>query len=206
MATGDTKLSICSDALVMLGEAPITTFEGTDVGTVCDRLYDDIKTSTLAMYPWSFSLKKIALTKGSTAPINEYRNQYKLPSDVYRISGVRAVFDSDQAGAVPMIGGWEVMGDVLMTNAETVVIDYQTDTEEYKLPKYFVQLLKYMLTWHFAETVTDQITKAEYWRNIATGTPADAMRGGFFRVACNIDGTTKQNEVISDFSLIQVRA
>lgn len=206
MASGDTKLSICSDALVMLGEAPITTFEGSDVGTVCDRLYDDIKTTTLAMYPWSFSLKKAKLTKASQAPVNEYKYQYPLPSDIYRISGVRAVFDSDKTGVTPIVGGWEVMGDVLLTNFETVVIDYQTDPEEYKLPKYFVQLLKYMLAWHFAETVTDQITKAEYWRTIAAGTPAESMRGGFFRTACNIDGTTKQNEVIGDFSLIQVRA
>ena len=62
-----------------------------------------------------------------------------------------------------------------------------------------------MLTWHIAETVTDQITKAEYWRQIAVGTVAENMRGGYFRVAANIDGGTKQNEVLTDYALVGVR-
>lgn len=205
MASGDTKLSICSDALIMLGEAPLASFDSSDASVVCDRLYEDIKVTTLAMYPWSFTLTKQKLTKASTSPVNEYKNQFRLPSDVYRISGVKAVFNSEQAGAAPMQGGWEILGDVLITNQEIIVIDYQRDVDESKLPKYFVQLLKYQLAWHFAETVTDQITKADYWRTIALGTTQENNRGGFFRTASNIDGSSKQNEVIQDFSLIQVR-
>ena len=38
MASGDTKLSICSDSLIMLGAAPLSSFsEGTDAAQVCDR-------------------------------------------------------------------------------------------------------------------------------------------------------------------------
>jgi len=204
MASGDTKLSICSDALIMLGEAPLTSFSGSDAGTVCDRLYDGIKISTLAMYPWSFTVTKLALSRG-TAPVNEYRYSYTLPTDLQRISGVRAVFNSSEVGAMPMQGGWEIQGNLLLSNEATIVIDYQFEPEEFQLPTYFVQLLKYMLAWHIAETVTDQITKAEYWRTIALGSPAENMRGGYFRVATNIDGSGKQNEAMSDFSLIQVR-
>ena len=43
MAAGDTKLTICNDALLMLGAAEMTSFtEGTDSAKICDRLYDDI--------------------------------------------------------------------------------------------------------------------------------------------------------------------
>ena len=204
MASGDTKLSICSDALIMLGESPLTSFSGTDAGVVCDRLYDDIKKMTLAMYPWSFTISKLQLSKG-TAPVNEYKYAYNLPTNLQRISGVRAVFNSAQVGAQPIQGGWEILGKTLITNQETIVIDFQVEPEEFDLPSYFVQLLKYMMTWHIAETVTDQITKAEYWRQIAIGTVAENMRGGYFRVAANIDGSTKQNEVFADYSLIGVR-
>jgi hypothetical protein len=204
MASGDTKLSICSDALIMLGESPLTSFSGTDAGVVCDRLYDDIKKMTLAMYPWSFTISKLQLSKG-TAPVNEYKYAYNLPTNLQRISGVRAVFNSAQVGAQPIQGGWEILGKTLITNQETIVIDFQVEPEEFDLPSYFVQLLKYMMTWHIAETVTDQITKAEYWRQIAVGTVAENMRGGYFRVAANIDGSTKQNEVFADYSLIGVR-
>ena len=204
MASGDTKLSICSDALIMLGESPLTSFSGTDAGVVCDRLYDDIKKMTLAMYPWSFTISKLQLSKG-TAPVNEYKYAYNLPTNLQRISGVRAVFNSAQVGAQPIQGGWEILGKTLITNQETIVIDFQVEPEDFDLPSYFVQLLKYMMTWHIAETVTDQITKAEYWRQIAVGTVAENMRGGYFRVAANIDGSTKQNEVFADYSLIGVR-
>ena len=40
MASGDTSLSICSDALLMLGASPISSFtEGTDEANVCNSLY-----------------------------------------------------------------------------------------------------------------------------------------------------------------------
>ena len=48
MATGDTDILICSDALLMLGASPISSFtEGTDEANTCDRLYPDIKIKTL---------------------------------------------------------------------------------------------------------------------------------------------------------------
>ena len=44
MAAGDTSLSICSDALLMLGARPISSFsEGTDESNICDRLYPNSK-------------------------------------------------------------------------------------------------------------------------------------------------------------------
>ena len=72
-------------------------------------------------------------------------------------------------------------------------------------PNYFVQLLVYMLAWHLAEPVTDQITKAEYWRGVALGSLTENGRGGYFRQACNIDGRGKPNYAIVDFPLTDVR-
>ena len=38
MAAGDTSLSICSDALILLGAAPISSFtEGSDAAQACDQ-------------------------------------------------------------------------------------------------------------------------------------------------------------------------
>jgi hypothetical protein len=48
MAAGDTSLSICSDALIMLGARPISSFnDGTDEATVADRLYHDVRDQIL---------------------------------------------------------------------------------------------------------------------------------------------------------------
>ena len=52
MAAGDTKLSICSDALIMLGATPLSSFTvGTDEAQVADRLYDDVRDTLLDAVP-----------------------------------------------------------------------------------------------------------------------------------------------------------
>lgn len=205
MASGDTKLSICSDSLIMLGAAPLSSFsEGTDSAQICDRLYDDMVDTVIAMYPWTFSFKKVQLARTTDTPVTEWKYEYQLPSDSIG-SGVRALFTTNSAGARPVNEGWEILEDKLLTNLETVYVDYQFKPSESVLPTYFIQLLKYWMAWHIAEPVTDQITKGEYFQSLAVGSPSENTRGGLFRVAVNIDGQNQPNQVIEDFDLISVR-
>lgn len=203
MAAGDTSLSICSDALLMLGANALSSFsEGTTAATVADRLYDDIRTTVLTAYPWAWTLKKVQLAQVVTAPINEWTYAYQLPTD--RIAAPRAVFYSAST-RVPVTSDFEIFGDKLYTNYPTVYIDYQYDPGEAAYPKYAVQLLKYYLAWHFAEPVTDQVSKAQYWQAIAIGSPAENGRGGFFRQATNIDAQANSSQAITSFDLVAVR-
>ena len=73
------------------------------------------------------------------------------------------------------------------------------------MPSYFVQMLVYQMAWHLAEPVTDQTTKSDYWKTVALGTPAENMRGGYFRQAINIDGAGQSKTVIADYLLTEVR-
>ncbi|HEY7804226.1 MAG TPA: hypothetical protein VIC30_07310 [Orrella sp.] len=204
MASGDTKLSICSDALIMLGASPLSSFtEGTDAAQICDRLYDDLKDSLVASYPWSWSFKKVQLARLTSTPVNEWKYNYSMPGD--RLAGFRAVFNSGQAGVRPIQAGWEILGDTLQTSEEQIFVDYQYSPQEFELPTYFVQLVKYAMAAEIAETVTDQITKAQYFEQKAFGTPGENRRGGYFRVAMNIDGASKPTEAFEDYSLISVR-
>ena len=82
MASGDTKLSICSDALIMLGASPLSSFsDGTDEAQVADRLYDDVRDTLLMQYPYSWTLKKVQLAQLLDTPINEWKYKYQLPGD-----------------------------------------------------------------------------------------------------------------------------
>lgn len=203
MAAGDTSLSICSDALIMLGANALSSFsEGTTAATVADRLYDDIRTTVLTSYPWAWTLKKVQLAQVVTAPINEWTYAYQLPTD--RIAAPRAVFYSSST-RVPVTSDFEIFGDKLYTNYPTIYIDYQYDPGESQYPKYFVQLLKYFLAWHFAEPVTDQVSKAQYWQGIAVGSPSENGRGGNFRQATNIDAQANSSQAITSFDLVAVR-
>ena len=187
----------------MLGANPLSSFsEGTTAATVADRLYDDIRTMVLTTYPWSWSLKKVQLAQVVTAPLNEWTYAYQLPSD--RVAAPRAVFFSAST-RVPVTSDFEIFGDKLYTNYPTVYIDYQYDPGESNYPKQVVQLLKYFLAWHFAEPVTDQVSKAQYWQAVAVGQPSENGRGGFFRQCTNVDAQANSSQAITYFDLVAVR-
>jgi surface antigen len=53
--------------------------------------------------------------------------------------------------------------------------------------------------------ITDQTEKAQYWQGVAIGSPEQNGRGGYTRIAMNMDGQGQPNFVIEDFPLIAVR-
>ena len=203
MAANDTGVSICSDALLLIGAKAISSFnDGTDESSVCDRLYPDIRDSTLVMYPWSFSMKKVQLAQLITTPTTVWRYEYQLPGD--KLANPRAVYNSPNPGS-PVQKDWEIQGDKLLTNLTSVYIDYQFSVPEYAMPQYFVQLLKYMVAWHIAETITEQQDKSAKWQRVATGDISENGRGGYFRTAAQIDGQNNPVRVIEDYTLVAVR-
>lgn len=203
MAAGDSALSVCSDALLMLGAKPISSFnEGTDEASVCDALYPNIRDQALMNYPWSFTFKKVQLARLVTTPTNEYKYEYQMPSD--RLGAPRAVYDSASVGA-HTVTNYRIMGTKLLTNEESVYVDYQYPVTESEMPVWFIQLLKYLTAWHISIPITDQVDKAQYWQSVAVGAPSENGRGGYMRTAMNIDGQNQPTNSIKDFSLIDVR-
>jgi hypothetical protein len=100
MASGDTDVSICSDACLLLGAGTISSFtDGYDKSTVCSRLYPDIRDTVLGMREWSFSVVKSVLARNVTAPINEWSYKYDLPGDLN--VGPIAAYNSSSSGATP---------------------------------------------------------------------------------------------------------
>jgi hypothetical protein len=154
------------------------------------------------MYPWSFSMKKVQLAQLITTPTTVWRYEYQLPGD--KLSNPRAVYNSANPGS-PVQKDWEIQGDKLLTNLTSVFIDYQFSVPEYAMPQYFVQLMKYMVAWHIAETITEQQDKSAKWQRVATGDVSENGRGGYFRAAAQIDGQNNPVRIIEDYSLIAVR-
>lgn len=208
MATGDTKLTICNDALLMLGAAEMTSFtEGTDSAKICDRLYDDLKKYILSIYPWSFAKKKVQLARISDTPTTEWLYAYALPSDM--IGTPKALFEDSTAGTRQSqeFELYNIDQQRLLANYETVYIDYVADIDESIFPEYFVYMLRHALAADFAEPLTDQISKADYFRALAFGSPAENGRGGLFRQCTQADAQGQRNQTLGNnsFDLIEVR-
>lgn len=209
MAAGDTDVKVCNKALLLLGAEAITSFsDGSPGAQACDTIYKEVKNSTLGMYRWSFTIAKTQLARDTATPNSEWRYQYRLPNDI--LNGVpEAVRTTGVAGAA-IFKDWEMNQaaggyPVLMTNATEIHIDYQRAVTEAVMPTYFITLLAYQMAWHLAEVITDQITKADYWRNIALGTINEGFRGGYFRQAASIDSGGQTPSVVGDYLLTEIR-
>ena len=210
MAAGDTNVSICTQALLLLGSDTIASFTDTtnDAAVVCNRIYETVKRQTLSMYPWSFALVKQELTRSTTVPVNEWAYQYDFPSTAISGTAVQ-VYNSSSTRILP-IQNYEIIytdsGPAIATSEEKIYIDFVSSViTEGLMPTYFVQLLVYMMAWHLAEPVTDQLDKSDYCRQIALGTAPENGRGGYFRQAMNVDGRGKPSYAIVDFPLTDVR-
>ncbi|MBI2798969.1 MAG: hypothetical protein HYX63_01580 [Gammaproteobacteria bacterium] len=83
------KVSICSNALLMLGVNPIASFDEDSQGAVlASNLWEDVKNATLRSHPWNCATKRVSLAPESTTPAYEWPYSYLLPGDWLRTLSV----------------------------------------------------------------------------------------------------------------------
>ena len=82
-------------------------------------------------------------------------------------------------------------------------IDYQKAISEGAMPKYFCIIsLPSCLAF---SSCTDQVTKSQYWRQVAIGMDSESGRGGYLRQAMNIDASGQNNSIIGQYMLTRGR-
>lgn len=80
-----TRVSICSNALLMLGDTTINAMdEGTPRARIASNLYDSTRDSLLRSHPWNCAVKRVILAPETTAPAFDYSAQFLLPGDWLR--------------------------------------------------------------------------------------------------------------------------
>ncbi len=202
MAASLTSVKLCNRALLRLGEPAIESFEGSDLGSTCEEIYADVIGSILAEHPWRFTMAKKRLAQLSTAPANEWRYAYQLPSDMNQ--GPYTVFSSEETSAHP-VADWEIFGDTLMTDHELIVIDYQKAVSESLFPEWFGHLVVLALAAALAPIVTDSSSIAQEYFQRAYGSPGQNRRGGYFGTAVQIDSASNPNDALIANDLIIAR-
>lgn len=186
MPATNSKVGLCSEALLMLGSRSITDLDAADdKSAICKKLYETVVANLLSARTWRFTLRKVQLSRLVATPTNGWTYQFQLPSAM--LSGPWAVYNSTQAGARALTA-YEIFEDKLYSNELVIVIDYQAEPDVSKFPAAFRTLVVYALAAIFAPTpICEHPELAALYDRMAFGGPADDRQGGQFRIAANAD-------------------
>lgn len=88
--TAASSVSICSNALLMVGGQTINSLTGdlSDRERLCANLYPLMRDYMLAAHPWNCCRKRVLLNPDATGPSFGWQFAYTLPADFTRIHGL----------------------------------------------------------------------------------------------------------------------
>lgn len=111
-----TDVSICSNALLMLGAQPINALsEASDRARLASNLLESVRDSVLRSHPWNCAIARVALAPDTAAPAFDWDYQFTLPGDCLRVLSV---------GLDGLADDYQVEGRRLMCNANPAYLRY----------------------------------------------------------------------------------
>lgn len=79
------SVSVCSNALVMLGGAPFSSFEESKPHVrIAANLYPTVRDDILRLHPWNCATDRVILAPMSGVPPFDFAHQFQLPGDWLR--------------------------------------------------------------------------------------------------------------------------
>ena len=151
-----TKIGLISNALILIGDLPITSLSGNSrAETVAKNLYDNIVQMELTKHRWGFARRKAQLALTTETPIgNEYQNVYQLPTDMLVLIKLDPAIQ------------YRIYGDKVYANASgPLYCDYIANVDEQHWPVYFAKMIEYALGMDFAPSIRDSAASMELVSN-----------------------------------------
>lgn len=183
MATS--AVSICSNALILLGDNPISSFQDPGAGAqTASNLYESSYINLLSMHRWRFATKKARLSRLTSSPLNEWQYQFQIPSDNVAIITVYPNTD------------YELYEDKLYANSSSIEIDYIYRVNESQLPLWFAKTMEFYLAMQFAIPVTGNSTRLGEMEQLWTQQ---------LKSSKNIDSTIRPNAGVFDSPFTSIR-
>lgn len=193
-------ITICSNALVLLGAGAISSFEEGPAAAAAAQLYPGVRDSLLSKHPWRFAAATARLNRLATAP-DFWRHAFKLPADCLVLRALRRSADPD----APRIDFFARQGEDVTANEEDIWASYTRRVPEAVFPAYFSQLLTYAMAAELALPVTDSGSLEGRWTTRAFGNPGDGGMGGEFATARRVDAQQQPSDPLRDDTLVAVR-
>lgn len=157
-------ISICSNALILIGHNPISSFDEEGIGAqVSKNFYETTYRAKLNEYNWNFAKKQVVLTKLATAPLNDRQKySYQLPTDHIRTITVYPHSD------------YTIVKDKIYSDIDNLELDYIYRVDESFLTPLYREALETYFASKFAIPVTENSTNAQLYDGVAARTFAKA--------------------------------
>ena len=198
------EVSVFSQALVRLGDDPISSFSELAPGLA--DLYPQIKENVETSHPWRFNtVKSQLLARTLTTPPTQYKYAYQLPPDM--LTGLpRTVWNSPfNQGRSSQFTDFNIFEDKLLTSAEQILMDYQIKKVTDNFPPHVTELTIRAVMAVIAFAITDQQNVVDAAQLSAWGRPEDEGKGGYSKVARRIDSQGHPSQAILNYPLTAVR-
>jgi len=187
MSTSD--VSICSNALLLLGDKPIDSFlVENDRTRLVANLYQSKRDKVLRLHPWNCATKRVILSPDVDAPAFDWAYQFTLPDDWLRTLsvGLDGIADDYAQEGRKILMNWNVCylryifkNDVEAT-WDAILIDAMT------------QVMVAALTYPITKSTTKQATEEEIVKMV-------------LKTARAVDGQEAPPETLGDFPLLSSR-
>lgn len=163
-----TKVGIINNALVRLGQAPISSLSDPKAEAIAaDAVYTQVKRDALNKNDWTFALREAQpaelATPQSDFSDTRFNHAYPFPNDGLRVLGITDRSEYQES-----------FGLELWTAATNPQFIYIADVDEGSFPPEFVTWMVLELAGAFALTITQDITRAEFFQKAAVNAWVDA--------------------------------
>lgn len=145
-----TKVSICNQALNLIGAQSIISFdESTQNARRCATLYDQTRKAILRMHPWSCCIKRTQLAPLAKKPSFGYSNAFPLPSDFERVISAS-------------VENYEIENRHILANTDLInlIYVYDNDNEE-TWDSLLVECMTYFMASKLAKATTGSNSEAD---------------------------------------------
>jgi len=182
-----TSIDIASNALILIGDEPISSFSDPGSGAqAAANIYPETYRQVMSEHPWSFAFKEQQLSRLSQQPdkLTNYKYAFQIPVDLIRLW---AIFPQSN---------YTIVGKYIYSNESDLLARYIYKVDETELPPHVVKTIEYRLASDFAMLVTESQTKAEFFESKYRDMLASAK---------SIDSQSRPQEPIIDSPFIDVR-
>jgi hypothetical protein len=187
--SGNSAVSICSNALLLLGDRPISSFaENNDRTRLVANLYEYKRERVLRAHPWNCATKRVILSPDTASPEFGWAYQFQLPNDWLRTLSVGENGNEDD---------YAIEGRKILMNSNACLLRYiwrneVESTWDSLLVEVMTQVMVAALTYPITKSTTKQATEEEIVKRV-------------LKEARTIDGQEVTPETIGDFPLLANR-